>query len=822
MNRTELPIDAVMGELLATLSEHTRVVLEAPPGAGKTTRVPLALLDQDWVGQGRILMLEPRRLAARAAASYMASQLGEAVGERIGYRIRFDVRCGPNTQVEVLTEGLLSRMIQSDPEMPGVAALIFDEYHERNLQADLALGLALESQAALRPDLRILVMSATLDGERLAQWLPAPRVRSAGRSFPVAIEHLLARPNEPLEALLWRGIDAALSGSEGDVLAFLPGKAEINRALRLGQSRSDLTLLPLHGDLPLTEQARVLERGDDRRRVVLATNVAESSLTVPGVRAVVDSGLAREPRFDPRRGMSRLQLTRISEANATQRAGRAGRLGPGLAIRLWSASERLEANVRAEIASADLAGLALQLAAWGGEVRLLDAPPPGALAQARELLGALGALDGQGRITALGRRLARSGTHPRLAAILEAAQGDDQISLACDLVALLEARDPLLGQARFEPDLQPRLQALHNHRSGQRGNDADRGALASIDQTASRWRRRRGLKGAAAGADSGEIGPLLAAGYADRLGTLGGAERYRLLQGAQATLSESATLIGTPWLVAVDLAGEAGQVRIRQAAAVDPGWVDQLLSERVQTQRCLRFDPAERAVQAVVERRLGTFVLESKVVATRADDPVGETLLNGLIALGEPVWPDDPELRQWLLRLRCLGQWLPDEGLPDFSDQALITELQQWLGPWLDGLRRLSDLPLASWKQALAARLSHAQSQLLASEAPTHLAVPSGHRRALRYSEEQPPVLAVKLQELFGLAETPRIARGRVPVLLHLLSPARRPVQVTSDLRGFWDRTYPEVKKELKGRYPKHPWPDDPWSATATARAKPR
>ncbi len=823
MSVATLPIDEVLPELLQALREDSRVVLEAPPGAGKTTRVPPALLAEPWVNGGRILMLEPRRLAARAAATFMAEQRGETVGETIGYRIRFEVRSGPNTRVEVLTEGLLSRMIQSNPELPGVAALIFDEFHERNLEADLALGLALESQAALRPDLRILVMSATLDGERLAQWLPARRVRSPGRSFPVSIDHLLPRSNERLESHLWRGIDQLLASTDGDVLAFLPGKAEIQRAIRQGQSQPDLELLPLHGDMPMAQQAKVLNRPDGGpRRVVLATNLAESSLTVPGVRAVVDSGLAREPRFDPRRGMSRLLLTRISEANATQRAGRAGRLGPGLCLRLWSASERLDSNVRAEIANADLASLVLQLAAWGGDVRLLDPPPSGALAQGRELLAALGALNDAGQITGLGRRLAKTGTHPRLAAILEAATDPESAALACDLIALLESRDPFTGEARFEPDLLPRLQALVAHRAGRRTDNADRRALAAIEQIASRWRVRRKLKRPASKVDSHRLGELLAAGYADRLGTLSGRDRYRLLQGAQAQLPSSASLAGSPWLVALDLAGEAGELKIRQAAAIDPAWVEQMLEDRVQSTRQLRFDPAERAVQARLERRLGSFVLDSKQVPLVADDPLLETLLAGIAGLSDAPWPNESSLQQWLLRIRSLRRWLPDEGLPDYSDEALRADLQQWLGPWLHGVRRLSDISLSKWREAFKARLSHTQAQLIDSEAPTHLLVPSGFRRALSYQVEQPPVLAVKLQELFGLAETPRIARGRVGVVLHLLSPAGRPVQVTSDLRGFWDRTYPEVKKELKGRYPKHPWPDDPWQATATARAKRR
>jgi ATP-dependent helicase HrpB len=834
---TPLPIDEVLPELLAALATTARVVLEAPPGAGKTTRVPLALLDQAWTAGGRILLLEPRRLAARAAAEQMARTLGEAVGETVGYRIRFDVRCGPRTRIEVLTEGLLTRMIQDDPELPGVAAIVFDEFHERHLQGDLGLALALEAQAALRPDLRLLLMSATLDSAALAAWLPATRVSSPGRSFAVAISHQPPLREETIERQVARAIDALLArggasdgghgaasdaGHDGNVLVFLPGKAEIERCRRLLLQRADagrFEIMPLHGELALAEQARVLQPGQ-QRRLILATNLAESSLTVPGVRAVIDSGLAREPRFDPQRGMSHLVSVRISEDSAVQRAGRAGRLGPGVCVRLWPAEERLESSRRAEILSADLADLALQLALWGGPLRWLDPPPPGALAQARDLLLGLGALDTSERPTALGRKLAGSGTHPRLATMLEQAGPD--IALACDLLALLEGRDPLLGTARFEPDLLLRWQALARWResSGRAtASDVDPRALAAIDQLASQWRRRRRVNPAER-ARPERFGELLAVAWPDRIGQRGAGDRYRLLQGSQASLADSATLAGTPWLVAFDLTGRAGELRIRRAAAIDPRWIDGWLAQRSELVRSVTFERASRTALVSVERRVGRFVIERKPVPIEAGDAVLPALLAGIRGLGLGVLPFDEGLQQWLLRLRCLRDWMSEAGLPDASETTLLAELENWLAPWLDGLRRLDDLRSDSLRRALEARLDHHQRELLAREAPVQLSVPSGRSHRLRYRDGEAPVLAVKLQELFGLADGPRIAGGRVAVLLELLSPAGRPVQLTADLRGFWDRTYPEVRKELKGRYPKHPWPEDPWKALPTARSK--
>lgn len=820
----ELPIDGVMPQLLAALQGQTRVVLEAPPGAGKTTRVPLALLDQSWRGDGRILLLEPRRLAARAAAEQMARSLGEAVGETVGYRIRFDVRCGPSTRIEVLTEGLLTRLIQQDPELPGVAAIVFDEFHERHLQGDLGLALALEAQSALRPDLRLLLMSATLDSAALADWLPAARVSSPGRSFPVDIQYQTPRRDEAVESQVARAVDELLARASGDLLVFLPGKAEIERCRRLLAQRPGLEaieIVALHGELSLAEQARVLQAGTCRR-LILATNLAESSLTVPGVRAVIDCGLAREPRFDPQRGMSHLVTVRISEDSATQRAGRAGRLGPGHCLRLWSAQDRLESSRRAEILSADLADLALQMALWAGPLRWLDPPPPGALAQAHDLLIALGALDGDERPTALGRKLGASGTHPRLAAMLEQAGTD--AALACDLLALLEGRDPLLGAARFEPDLLARWQALARWRARAGklvGADIDARALAAIDQLARQWRRRRRVTGEAPVEAEG-LGELLAMAWPDRLAQRGGGDRYRLLQGSQATLPESASLAAAPWLVAFDLVGRAGELRIRRAAAVNQRWVDDWIGRRLEVHRTLSFQRGSRAVEAAVERRIGRFVLDRKPVAIAPGDAVLPALIEGIRGLGLEALPLDPGLRQWLLRMRCLAGWMPEAQLPDCSEATLLAELEDWLAPWLDGLRRIDAIDAQRLRQALEARLDRAQRLLLDREAPTQLSVPSGHSHRLRYRDGEAPVLAVKLQELFGLADGPRIAGGRVPVLLELLSPARRPVQLTADLRGFWDRTYPEVRKELKGRYPKHPWPDDPWNAQATARAKPR
>lgn len=817
---SELPIQAVLPELADALRTHTRVVLEAPPGAGKTTAVPLALRAAPWLAGQRMLLLEPRRIAARSAAVWMAAQLGEPVGETVGYRIRFEARVSSRTRIEIVTEGILTRLLQDDPTLEGVGLLIFDEFHERHLHGDLALALALDAQAGLREDLRLLVMSATLEGERLATWLDAARVRSAGRSFPVDLQYAPPRREESIELALTRAVQQTLPATTGSMLCFLPGKREIERARgllegALGEAPADrrIEVLPLHGELPIEEQVRAVRPGPaGQRRVILATNVAESALTVPDVRVVIDSGLAREPRFDPGAGFSRLVTTRIAQSSATQRAGRAGRLAPGTCVRLWASDQRLEAQTRPEILHADLAGLALELAAWGSAaLPFPDPPPPGPLAQARELLRALGALAEDHTITARGRRLLQSGVHPRLGAMIDGAYGAPERARVALLLALLDQRDVLHGEAAREVDWWPRVQL------------AQRAPGGPLRATLGQWRRRmRVEEHASPFAQPHEVGDLLALAFPDRIARLQSGSRYQLANGRGARLFDDASLRGQPWLVVSDLDGEGADARIRRAAALDPEVLQRHWPQRFTHARQLRFDADSRAVLASEEQRFDRLVLTSRVVPAGAGTETTAALLSGIRALGLDALPFAESACEWRLRTLALKDWLPDLDLPAVDDAALLDRLEDWLGPFIEGRTRLAQLDPQTLDQALRSLYSHTQRQSVETQAPVRLTVPSGMERRLDYAPGQPPVLAVKLQELFGLADTPRIAQGRVPVLLHLLSPAGRPIQVTQDLRGFWDRTYPEVKKELKGRYPRHPWPDDPWSAQPTARAKPR
>ena len=851
------PIDELLPGILASLAAHPRLVLECPPGAGKTTRVPPALLDAPWLAGRRILMLEPRRVAARAAAQFMAMQRGEPVGATVGYRIRFDHQVSAATRIEVVTEGILTRMIQDDPTLDGVGAIVFDEFHERHLAADLGLALALDVQSALRGDLRIVVMSATLDGARLAQFLDAPRLSSAGRSFPVTVAHFPERREEAIEAQARRAVEHALAQHPGDVLVFLPGQREIarvERALLASDGAREAEILTLHGELPVEQQSRVLQPAPPgehgragRRRVVLATNVAESSVTLPGVRVVVDAGLAREPRYDPNSGFSRLDVVAIAQASADQRAGRAGRVAEGWAYRLWPQSQRLEPQRRPEIAQVELAGLALELAAWGdANLRFVDAPPPGAMAAARELLPRLGALDrdaapATAAITALGRRMLALGTHPRLAAMLLAPRDPAERALACDLAALVEARDPLRAQQGMPRSdaLAERWQALAGFRHGRVPADASRPALAAIDQAARQWRRRLRLDAAPPGdVPAHVLGDVLLHAYPDRIARQHPADprRYQLANGRSAVLFDDSALYGEPWLVISELRA-ARQVRgdrsdsiVLRAAPLDEARLQREFPQRFSDEDRVVWDADARAIAAVRERRFDRIVLDSRPLARPDPARCAEALVDAVRQLGLAALPWSESLLQWRARVRCLRAWRPELAttLPDLSDGVLLATLDDWLRPALAGKSRLSALDEGALAEALKSTLEWSQRQHLDALAPTRITVPSGMERRIDYAFDDEadapvaPVLAVKLQELFGLADTPRIADGRVPLTLHLLSPGGRPLQVTQDLKGFWQRTYPDVKKEMKGRYPKHPWPDDPWAATATHRAKPR
>lgn len=836
-----LPIDEALPALRQALQSRDEAVLEAPPGAGKTTRVPLALLDEPWLAGQSIIMLEPRRLAARAAAERLASELGEKVGETVGYRIRLDSKVGPKTRIEVVTEGILARRLQDDPALEGVGLVIFDEYHERSLDADLALALTLNARQLLRDEpLKVLLMSATLEGERLSSLLDdAPVVRSEGRMYPVALRW--GRPwqaGERIESRVVQTVLQALDEEGGSLLVFLPGQAEIRRVNeslveQLG-GRADTLICPLHGELELAAQRAAIDPSPPgQRKVVLATNIAETSLTIEGVRVVVDAGLARVPRFDPGSGMTRLDTRRISRASATQRAGRAGRLQPGACYRLWSEEQhsQLSAYGEAEILQADLAGVALQLARWGVEpveLAWLDSPPTAAYAQAQGLLERLGALQrnahGSWQLTAQGQAMAELPTHPRLAHMLLRGQALGVAALAADVAALLAERDILRDAgAGAGADLSLRLQQLASGRGG---------GVQRVRQLARQFRsllRERASTPKTALSESHALAALLAFAYPDRVARQrreGGGE-YRLANGRAAQFGEADALMKEPWLVIAELGSQQGrrEERIYRAVALDPTLFEDVLAEQVIAHDELEWDEREGVLRAERQRRVGELILSREALPGLDEAARSQALLGLVRRKGLELLPWSPELRQWQARIALLRQLDLDHGgdseWPDVSDAALLERLEDWLLPYLGKVSRLAHFAQLDLRAMLATLLPWPLPQRLEEQAPTAIAVPSGSRIRLDYSE-QPPVLAVRLQELFGLADTPRIAGGRQIVKLHLLSPARRPVQVTQDLASFWANTYAEVKKDLKGRYPKHYWPDDPLIAEPTARAKPR
>ncbi|MEW8505349.1 MAG: ATP-dependent helicase HrpB [Candidatus Thiodiazotropha sp.] len=837
---TELPVARVIPALTEVLASSGGAVLSAPPGSGKTTLVPLELMQAPWLRGQAIIMLEPRRLAARTAAARMAQLLGEAVGERVGYTIRMEREVSAKTRVEVVTEGILSRRLQRDPQLQGVGLLIFDEFHERNLQSDLALALALDAQQGLREDLRLLVMSATLDTERVSQLMEgAPVITAEGRTFPVTHHYLELRlEKRRIAEQVITAVIEAWNQERGDILVFLPGVAEIRRVLRsiaerLADAEQPPLLAPLYGDLPKAEQDRaLLPDSGGRRRIVLTTSIAETSLTIEGVTTVIDSGWSRLPRFLPGIGLTRLETVAVSRATADQRAGRAGRIGPGSCYRLWSPhyQQQLPEFHKAEILQADLAPLALELAAWGvaepEALRWLDPPPRAAYDQACDLLQRLGAMDSRRRLTKLGGEMVNLSAHPRLAHILLNMNSNER-QLGCDLAALLSERDIVSHRLENHPgvDLEFRLSLLASWRN--RGPDSgamgvDGNACRRVDRVSRDWCRRNGRRGVTSQGGSLSVPQLLALAYPDRIAQRTGHGRFRLANGRAALLEDRDPLATQAFLVIAQLDAGETQGRARLAAAITETEIRQLPDIEIESASKVEWDRRDQRVKTYAEERVGAVVLSHRQTAAPDADAVVSAMLQGIADMGLSALPWSDQLRNWQMRVCWLGSRLDDSNWPDLSDPWLSAQLHDWLAPWLDGIGSRDQLRRIDLAGILQERLDWQQKQQLEREAPSHLQVPSGSRIALRYSLDTPPVLAVRLQEMFGLADTPRICDGKVPVMLHLLSPAQRPMQITDDLAGFWERTYPQVKRELQGRYPKHYWPDNPMQARATARAKPR
>lgn len=812
-----LPIQEALPALKTALARHRAAVVEAPPGAGKTTLVPLALKDEPWLKDRKILMLEPRRIAARAAAARMASLLGESVGDTVGYRVRLDARVGPKTRIEVLTEGLLTRRLQSDPELKGVGLVIFDEFHERSLVADLGLALTLETQSALNENLKILVMSATLDGARVAKLLNgAPIVRSEGRLYPIDTRY--APPSKArIEQSVAGAIRRALDETEGGILVFLPGEAEIRNVERQLEAPSGCVVCPLYGALSAEAQDRAI-RPSAERKIVLATAIAETSLTIEDVRVVIDSGQQRLPRYDPATGLTRLVTSRVSLASADQRRGRAGRVAPGVCYRLWD-----EAETRAlipftppEILTSDLAPFALDLARWGvrdaSALALLDPPPAASFAEAQDLLRELDAIDAENRITAHGRAMSAFGAHPRLAHMMIRARDMGLGSSPAALAAILGERD--IVRAR-DADLRQRLQTF----AGDQDATLDRGALARAREQARLWRRTLDIKDG--NIDTNAAGRLAALAYPERIAKRRGPGSFRLANGRGATLPETDPLAAQDYLAIAALDGAGANARIHQAAPLTLAEIEDLFAAHIETRDVIEWSSRDRVIIAREEERLHALVLAERHLKKPDPAKIAAAVLTGIRELGLRALPWAPELESLRARAAFVRNLEPDADWPDLSDDVLLATLEHWLQPFLNGVTRASDFARIDLEAALTALFDWEKKKRLETFAPAYVTVPSGSRIAIDYSSEA-PVLAVRLQEMFGLADTPTVGAGRVPLTLHLLSPARRPVQVTRDLKSFWKNGYPEVKRDLKGRYPKHHWPDDPWTATPTARAKPR
>jgi len=815
---TPLPIDAVLGELAAALAQGSTAVLVAPPGAGKTTRVPLALLEAPWTKGGTIIVLEPRRIAARAAAERMAQTLGEKVGETVGYRVRFGSKVSRRTRIEVVTEGIFTRRILDDPELSGVAAVLFDEFHERSLDADLGLALARDAQQGLREDLRLLVMSATLDGARVAKLLGgAPVIASEGRAYPVETRYLGRKPDAPIERQMADTIAQALRADAGSVLAFLPGAAEIRRTQTFLAERVNdpsVEIVPLFGALDAAVQDRAIApapRG--RRKVVLATSIAETSLTIEGVRIVVDSGLARVPRYEPDIALTRLETVRASRAAVDQRRGRAGRTEPGVCYRLWDEPQTasFEPYTRPEILAADLSSLVLDLAHWGASdpatLAFLDPPPLPALTEARALLRELDALDADGRITDEGRRLRALPLPPRLARMIVDAARLGAGATAAEIAAILTER----GLGGDSVDLNARLDNFRRDRTPR---------ASAARQLAQRWATQTSSP-SPQGEGEPTTGAILALAYPDRVAKNRGNGSFVLANGRGAAIDPASALARAPYIAVAELTGTAASGRILLAAPLTLAEIEAEFAGHIATDDEIAFDKAAMALRARRRRKLHAITLSEQPLPIAPSETAARVLADGLAAAGLERLPWSKPLRQWRDRVMFLRAAAPGEW-PDLSDTALAARRDEWLAPALFGKTALSDLSAGELSEALHGLLPWDMRARLDREAPTHVEAPTGTALAIDYAAEEGPKISVRLQEMFGLDVHPSIARGRTPLVVELLSPAHRPVQVTRDLPGFWRGSYAAVRADLRGRYPRHPWPEDPAAAPPTRRAKPR
>jgi len=817
----DLPVTEVIDEVKDKLAEHNTLIVNAPAGAGKSTLLPLALMNEEWLGGKKILMLEPRRLAARTIAERMAWFLEQPVGEQVGYRIRFDNKTSDKTEIEVLTEGILTRMIQSDNSLDGIGMVIFDEFHERSIHADVALALCREAQQVLRPDLRIMIMSATLNMPVLSQLLQAPSVVSKGRMFPVEISYEGDTDEQLMSEMVAQSIRKAAKAHDGDILVFLPGQREILRTAELIRSLPGFVIHPLYGMLPHHKQnAAIMPDRQGRRKVVLATSIAETSLTIEGIKIVIDSGFGRTSRFDPNSGLSRLETVHISIDSADQRAGRAGRLSPGHCYRMWSktSQQRMAEHRSPEIMEADLASLVLDMAQWGivdvQQLTWLTPPPKGPSAQASDLLHELEALEG-GRITEHGRRMLRLPCHPRIAHMLLMAEENDQLALGCDIAALLEERDPLGREAGI--DLNTRIEALRRHRRENR----DGKKLKRIEKIAAQYRRLFDAEAENDSIDPYETGVLLTHAYPERIACArpGNNAQFQLSNGRYAMAGHREDLAHEPWLAVAHVDARDGMGKIFMASPLNP----RDLAPMVKEKEVITWDTDEGGLIASKNLCIGNIILKSTPLPDPDESHLIEAISQAIKREGERLLNFDEAVDQWQNRVLCLRKWNPQQGWPDVSKHTLLQTNAEWLSPYLNNIKKPEDLKRIKLTDVLQHSLDYDQQALLDQLAPEKLDVPSGSKIKLMYRDNgQAPVLAVRIQEVFGLADTPKINAGKQGVLMHLLSPGFKPVQITDDLESFWNNAYFEVKKELKRRYPKHVWPENPREEPAIRGVKKR